>query len=334
MRRVWTALKVMAAVVVLAVVAGGIYVTLTWDRVWDVPTPDLHASTDPAAIARGEYLIFGPSHCVLCHGGTPDEIGRFITTGERIPLKGGQRFPIGPLGVLYPKNLTPDPETGIGRYTDPQVARMLRHAVRPDGRASISALMPFSGMSDEDIVGILSYLRAQPPVRNEVPVNEWSLFGKVIKSFVPAVMPVLNGHPPKASPAQEATPARGEYVARYVANCSGCHTPFNPMTGAPTGPDFSGGNLMEPAPLPGVDPSYWYMTPNITPLLGSALTKFPDQATFVARFKVGGRQQEGSPMPWEQFSRMTPEDLGALYQFLQTQPAAGTQAPSDPRVKQ
>lgn len=333
MRKVWTALKAVAVVVVLVVLAGGIYVARTWDRVWDVPAPDLHASTDPAAIARGEYLIFGPSHCVVCHGGSSEEIGRFLSTGERVPLRGGSRFPIGPLGVLYTKNLTPDPETGIGRYTDPQVARMLRHAVRPDGRATIGQLMPFSGMSDEDIVGILSYLRAQPPVRNEVPPNEWSLFGKVMKSFVPAAMPVLNSHPPKTSPAQQPTAERGEYLARSVANCGGCHTPFNPMTGASTGPDFSGGNRMD-SEGPRADPTYAFLTPNITPLLGSALTKFPDQATFVARFKVGGRQQEGSPMPWENFARLTPEDVGALYQFLQTQPPAGAQAPNDPRVKQ
>jgi hypothetical protein len=62
--------------------------------------------------------------------------------------------------------------------------------------------------------------------------------------------------------------------------------------------------------------------------------KFPDRATFVARFKVGGRHYDGSPMPWEAFSRMAPEDIGALYDFLHAQPASGEPAPDDPRVKQ
>ena len=70
--------------------------------------------------------------------------------------------------------------------------------------------------------------------------------------------------------------------------------------------------------MPGVDPSIWFISPNITPKAGSALLKFPDRATFVARFQRGGRQHEGSPMPWEQFARMKPEDAGALYEFLRT----------------
>lgn len=334
MRKVWLVVKAVAAAIVVIGLGVGIYIAWTWDRVWDVPMPDLHASTDPAAIARGEYLVFGPSHCVICHARDPEAVSRFMTTGERPALEGGSPLPLGPLGTLYSKNLTPDPESGIGRFTDPQIARMLRHAVRPDGKASIADLMPFSNMSDEDIVGILSFLRTQPPVRHVVPENEWTLFGKVMKSFVPAALPKLDGKPPSLSPKQEATIERGEYLALSVANCGGCHTPYNPLTGAPTGPAFSGGIAMEPAPLPDVDPRLWYLPPNITPLLGSALTKFPDQATFVARFKVGGRQQAGSPMPWEAYSRMTPEDIGALYQYLRSLPPSGAQAPTDPRVRQ
>ena len=79
-------------------------------------------------------------------------------------------------------------------------ARLLRHGVRPDNKASIPPLMPFSEMSDEDIIAILSFLRVQRPVRNAVPENEWTLFGKVMKSIVPATKPKMDGHPPKTSP--------------------------------------------------------------------------------------------------------------------------------------
>jgi mono/diheme cytochrome c family protein len=312
----------------------GVYVARNWDRTWDVPAPDLHASTDPAVIARGEYLVTGPAHCTECH--VPD-FGTFQEFyGERrvVALSGGYRFPIGPLGTLYSKNLTPDPETGIGRYSDPQIARMLRHGVRPNGQASIPLLMPFGNMSDEDIVAVISFLRAQPPVRNQVPDNEWTLLGKVMRTFVSAAKPNLDVHPPQTAPPQAPTAARGEYIARSVANCGGCHTTFNEMTGVPTGPTFAGGNVMEPAAQASADRSLWFRPPNITPRAGSALMKFPDRATFVARFKVGGRHYDGSPMPWEAFSRMTPEDIGALYEFLHAQPASGDAAPDDPRVRQ
>ena len=349
----WLGLALAVAVAVLA-----IYVTMNWNRTWDVPAPDLHASLDPAVIARGRYLATGPAHCTECHGSnfaafqsfyeesappvkttgiTADEgqaPGRAPVESAPLALSGGYRFPIGPLGTLYSKNLTPDIETGIGRYSDPQIARMLRHGVRPDGQASIPLLMPFGNMSDDDIVAILSFLRAQPAVRNVVPENEWTLLGKVMRTLVAAAKPNMDVHPPRTAPAQQPTLERGEYLARSVANCGGCHTAFNEMTGSPTAPAFTGGNLMEPAEQEGADRSLWFRPPNLTPRDGSALMKFPDRATFVARFKVGGRHYEGSPMPWEAFARMAPEDVGALYEFLHAQPALGERSPEDPRIAQ
>ena len=87
-------------------------------------------------------------------------------------------------------------------------------------------------------------------------------------------------------------------------------------------PEFAGGEVMGPVTSPGADPKVWFTTPNLTPMQGSGLMKFPDRATFIARFKVGGRHHPGSPMPWEAFARMSQEDIGALYEFLHSLPAA------------
>ena len=197
---------------------------------------------------------------------------------------------------------------------------MMRWAVRPDGRATVNPMMPFGNMSEDDLVAIISYLRAQPPVRNAVPANEWTLMGKVIKSFVSIAKPRSSINPPQTAPSQAVTKERGEYLARYVANCAGCHTPRDPNTYAATGPDFSGGFEMDPAPLPGVDPTVWFRTPNITPKAGSALMKFPDRDTFIARFQRGGRHYAGSPMPWEAFARMSTEDIASVYEYLHSLP--------------
>src|SRR5262245_32251292 len=131
MRKLVRILKISAATLALAVLALSIYVTTTWNRVWDAPLPQVHASADPEVIRRGEYLVYGPAHCVECHASSPEAVERYIDTGERPPLTGGQRFAAPPLGAIYSKNITPDAETGIGRYSDAQVARMLRFAVRP-----------------------------------------------------------------------------------------------------------------------------------------------------------------------------------------------------------
>ncbi len=320
LRRWFGVLGAILAVILLAVPA---YVAMTWDRVYDAPLPAVQASTDPAVLARGEYLVYGPAHCVQCHGGSMDAMQK-LSEGQKVPLSGGLEFSLGPLGTVYPSNLTPDPDTGIGRYSDAQIARMMRWSVRPNGRSTLEPLMPFGNMSDDDLAAVISYLRSQPPVRNPVPENRWSVMGKVIKSFSPTFKPRSTIDPPAIAPAEAATTERGEYLARYVTNCVGCHTPRDQMTFAATGPEYSGGMEMEPIPLPGVDMATWFLTPNITPMKGSGLMKFPDRETFIARFQRGGRQHAGSVMPWEPFARMSIEDLGAVYNYLHSlQPEDG-----------
>lgn len=328
-----TVVRALAWSVFVGLLAGlslTIYVWRAWDRTWDVPFPDLHASTEPAIVARGEYLVLGPAHCAACHMSSTLEYARSVQSGARPAMAGGRPFNRPPLGTLYSKNLTPDRETGIGRYTDAQIARMLRHGVRPDGRASIPLLMPYWEMSDEDVVAVISYLRAQPPVRREVPESRWTPLGKVIRSFMAVAQPYTKGHPPRVAPHAEPTIARGRYLALSVADCSLCHTSINPLTGEP-GQPFTGGDALEPIPVEGVDMSRWFNPPNITPLIGSALRRFPDRAAFVARFKIGGRKYDGSPMPWEAMSQLSAEDVGAIYDFLRSIPPGGEPAPDDPR---
>ena len=169
--------------------AFAVYVWRTWDRSYDeYPVPDVRASSDPAVIARGEYLVYGPAHCVECHSSSFEEFQK-IVSGEKVPLQGGTRFEAPPLGAIYSKNLTPDPDTGIGRYTDGQIARMMRYNVRPNGRASVAPMMPFHNMSDEDMIAIISFLRSQPAVRHQVPENEWTVPGKVIRTISSSFKP-------------------------------------------------------------------------------------------------------------------------------------------------
>src|SRR4029079_25681 len=132
--------------------------------------------------------------------------------------------------------------------------------------------------------------------------------GKVVKSFAPVFKPRENVSPRTWAPESLPTRQRGEYLARAIADCGACHTRYNPVTLAPNGPEFSGGQEMEPSKAAGADPAIWFKTPNLTPAPGGALSRFPDRATFVARFQRGGRKYEGSPMPWECFGRMNAAD--------------------------
>ena len=161
-----TGVRFAAIAVGLLLLASGMltaYVAATWNRRYDFPFPTVSASSDPEVIRRGEYLVFGAAHCPACHASQAGDFLR-VPDGERMPLVGGVPFSLGPLGVVYPGNLTPDLATGIGRYTDGQVARLLRYGVLPDGRAAINATMPYGDMSDDDLRAIVSYLRSQPPI--------------------------------------------------------------------------------------------------------------------------------------------------------------------------
>ena len=304
----------------LLVAAAGLlaWVLLTWDRVYDdVANPQLAATTDPDVIARGRYLARGPAHCSNCHVADLQEVVR-ADAGEELPMRGGLEFPLGPIAVLYTANLTPDPDTGIGRYSDGEIFRLLRHNVKPDGRASIAPLMPFANMADDDLVAVVSYLRSNSPVRNEVPAPRWRLFGKVIAALVrpAAIRPVVGHSPPRLAPPQEPTVERGSYLANSVANCMACHSPIDPATGELTGPAFSGNGRGERSML---DPTILVRAPNLTPDPTGVLMKFADEDTWIGRFRVG-RVIAASYMPWGPFSRMSENDLRAIYRYLTTLP--------------
>lgn len=303
---------------VLVIVGVVAYVQLNWNKTYDIPYPNLQVSTDPEVIERGKYLVHGPAHCSNCHVSSVAEMIA-ADAGENVPLRGGVEFPLGPIGTLYTKNLTPDPTTGIGRYSDAEVFRMMRHAVKPDGTATLSVLMPFWDMADEDLVAVVSYLRTMTPVKNEVPTNNWTFMGKAVRMIASSFQPIENPKPYPKAPPMEATIERGEYLSRYVANCVGCHTNRDPMTFEAIGPEYGGGMEFEPYPelhlMLGEDPELWLRTPNITPSPNSALSKFKNVEEWKERFRKG-RQIKISPMHWGPFSRMSDEDLEALYLYL------------------
>lgn len=306
------------SVIVVLILGLFAFVEASWDKTFDIPLPQLQTSTDSAVIARGKYLVHGPAHCSNCHVGSVEEM-LAADAGENVPLKGGVAFPFGPLGTLYAPNLTPDPKTGIGRFSDGQIFRMMRHGVRPSGMASIPLLMPFSNMADEDLIAVVSYLRSMPPVENEVPPAEWTFLGKIMKCFMPIFQPVFNPNPPTRAPEMAPSIERGEYIARYVANCVGCHTERDLTTFDAIGPEFAGGMEFEPDPdfnrAVGEDPDLWIKTPNITPDPGGAFAKFKSPEDWKFRFRQG-RTIKISPMHWGPFSRMSDEDIEALYLYL------------------
>jgi mono/diheme cytochrome c family protein len=123
-------------------------------------------AADPPAV-RGKYLVT-LGGCFDCH--TP---GYFLGKPDMTRYLGGSEvgFEIPDLGVFYAPNLTPDKETGLGGWTDAQVATAITTGARPDGRV-LAPIMPwraFADLTKDDVAAIVAYLRTIPPVKNTVP---------------------------------------------------------------------------------------------------------------------------------------------------------------------
>jgi mono/diheme cytochrome c family protein len=124
-------------------------------------------STDTAEVTRGRYLV-EVAGCGHCH--TP---GHFRGKEDHTRELGGSDvgFEVPAAGTFVGPNLTPDRETGLGRWSDQQIIVAIRGGVRPDGRL-LSPVMPwqsFSRLSDADATAIVAYLRSLKPVSNRVP---------------------------------------------------------------------------------------------------------------------------------------------------------------------
>ena len=195
------------------VLIGGLAITVMARQnvKYEAPYPDIIASTDSAVIARGKHLVFSSAHCIDCHNKQNSD--SLINLGQEVPLSGGVAFEL-PVGTIYSKNITPDKETGIGRYSDGEIARALRYGVHPNGTA-VFDFMPFHNTSDEDLTAIISYLRAQKPVKNKVPGHELNAIGKAVNAFM--VKPVgPTGEVPK-SVVPDTTAVYGKYLVLSVA---------------------------------------------------------------------------------------------------------------------
>ena len=143
--------------------------------VLDAPTPTGVPPENQAAVTRGEYLVelLG---CGVCHTGgalvgEPDM--NMSLAGSSIGIAYTSPFEDPNPGVVFAPNLTPDRDTGIGRWTDDEIMGVVRSGLGRHGPNRI-LVMPWQGyarISDDDAWAIVAYLRSLEPIENVVPVN-------------------------------------------------------------------------------------------------------------------------------------------------------------------
>ena len=299
----WTALALLVLIVVGVPAVIGIR-PLIGPRAR--PLTDRRFEPTQTRLDRGKYLVTsGRAPCILCH--SPWD----TTGGGLTPIPGreltGRNWAPDNVPFLSAMNLTPDPETGIGRYTDDELARATREGIGRDGR-TLFPIMPyvhFRAMTDEDLGATIVYLRSLKPVRSPLP-----------PSAVPfPVNRLINGLPsPIDGPvtADLSTPEkRGAHIVK-IAVCGDCHSPRDERGNMPAGFDFAGGT---PMAYEGRKTIY---TSNITPAVNGIPYYTEDLFVEVMRTgKVKARQLDPM-MPTLYYRNMTDQDLKDIFAYLKT----------------
>jgi mono/diheme cytochrome c family protein len=256
------------------------------------------SKADASKTKRGRYLVESVAICFECHS-------------ERDYSKDGWPIPKGKLGSgrilwgqLVAPNISSDVETGIGSWTDAEIARAIRNGISRDGR-TLNPEMPsryFSELSADDLDSIVVFLRSIPPIRNKLP----------------KCSPYLPGANPSAVAMDSltlthSTPEilRGKSLVR-LASCKTCHTPAN-ASGYIRGLEFAGGSVFTHG-------NESAASSNLTP--DASGIAYYSQESFVQAIRTGrvGGRSLNSAMPWYFYRNMDATDLKAVFAYLRAIP--------------
>jgi mono/diheme cytochrome c family protein len=260
-----------------------------------------------ARLARGQYLAEGPAHCFMCH--TDHDLSDRTFPIVEAKKGAGWVMPIPELNNIPAGNITQDRETGIGAWTDDEIARAIREGVSRDGSALFPVMpyLAFAALDDEDVKSIVVYLRTIPPVRNAVPKRQLPGPLEYIVNTMPAPITAPQPSHPASTPAE-----RGRYLAS-IATCGECHTATRDGVPMP-GLSYGGGGRFDDIP-PGPKPIF---SLNITPD-ASGIAHY-DEALFKEVLRTG--QLKGRmlfhAMPFLYFRNMTDEDLSDIFAYVRT----------------
>jgi mono/diheme cytochrome c family protein len=254
-----------------------------------------HAETE---LERGRYLVETLAACGNCH--TPKGPNGPVPSKK---FAGGDVIKHADFTAVTP-NITPDPETGIGRWTDHQIFRAIREGWRPDG-SLLGPAMPsrsYRNLADEDVKAMIAYLRSVPPVYNPITA----------KSHYDQPLPP-NWGPPVGrieAPSKEDIVAYGAYLAGPLARCMDCHTERKPAEAIKLG---AGGKEFH-------GPWGISVSADLTPSgLGEWSEAEIEQAIRTGVARDGHKLFP--PMPFAAYRNMAADDMAALIAYLRSLPA-------------
>jgi mono/diheme cytochrome c family protein len=278
--------------------AGGKRVALTEYRASD-PTGVPAELKSATLIERGEYLT-RTADCLVCH-----------TAKDGQAFAGGRAFVL-PFGTLYSTNITPDPQTGIGKYTDADFLSALHRGIGR-GNTRLYPAMPYASytyMTDADALAIKAYLFSLKPVRAPAPQN--SLAFPFNQRALVGIWAALFDPDARYEPNVDRSPEwnRGAYLVEAMEHCGECHTPRNIF--------FALNNRRKFA---GTVQAGWRAY-NITPDRGGVgAWSDADLARYLATGHADGRGTAAGPMGEavdESYKYLKPSDIAAMVVYLRS----------------
>lgn len=214
---------------------------------------DLHLSAatsfDPTLVAKGAELA-AIGNCVTCH---TSRDGRAFAGG--LPLTT-------PFGTIYSTNITPDLDTGIGRWTETDFLRAMREGVDRAGQHLYPAFPydHFTRVRDEDVAAIYAFIMTREAVRAEVPANRLKFPAGLRPAIALWKALYLRTGVYQPDPSKDPRWNRGAYLVEGLAHCGACHTPRNALGAEQRQEDLAGGEAEDwhasslsansPAPVP------------------------------------------------------------------------------------
>lgn len=191
-------------------------IALPLQRAIPATTSPPASSFSQALLAQGKQ-VFAAGNCASCH-----------TQAGGIANAGGRAFAT-PFGTLYSTNLTPDPETGLGRWSYSAFERAMRQGISRNGQQLYPAFpyTAFAKLTAEDMYALYGYLQTLEPVKQVTPQAQ--MFAPMALRPALAVWNLMfhDARPLPAAPQQDPAWKRGRYLVESAGHCGACHTPRN-----------------------------------------------------------------------------------------------------------
>ncbi|MEL7531563.1 MAG: cytochrome c [Bacteroidota bacterium] len=261
-----------------------------------VAIPELSVEIDSASIAHGKKIA--SVACIHCHQGESGLQGRF--------------FEDTPLGAVYTANITQDQAYGIGAYTDGELARLLRTGVKKDGSLCLPMMVKFPHMADEDIKGIIAWLRSDMPevqaVNEPIPTFEPTFLGKALFNF--AFKPTT---PEPEVPMMDNPLEYGRYLVNNRYMCFVCHSATHEINAQE--PLASEGYLKGGTPF--LEPGETEAVLSLD-ISKTAIEKYSAEEFYTMMTRKQRPDKSILRMPMPQYSALDSVEIASMYVYLQS----------------